>query len=114
MIITFCCQPPKEFFMRRYASLAMMLSVPAFMALTMLSGCAGGEEKKPDAGQGERKPRSKTKTGGALAELEAPTDGVIKGRVVLEGEAPKIEAIKAMAEHADKAVCLAGDDNEKN
>jgi plastocyanin len=100
--------------MQRYTSLVTLLGAPALVALTMLSGCAGGEEKKPDAGQGASKPRVKIKGGGALAELEAPTDGVVKGRVVLDGDAPKIALITMMAEHADKKVCLAGSDVEKS
>jgi hypothetical protein len=99
--------------MRRYAPFAMFLLIPAFAAVSLLSGCGGGEEKKQDpAPSAERK--EKKKKGGQLAELDAPTDGVLKGRVVLDGPTPKIEPIVAMAAHNDKAVCLAGNDAEKN
>src|SRR5262245_44930746 len=97
--------------MRRFTSLATLLGVPALVALTMLSGCAGGEEKKPEP-VGQRKPRQKKNL--TLAELEAPTDGVVKGRVTLDGDAPKVALIAAMAEHKDKDVCLAGSDTEKS
>src|SRR5436190_16808438 len=82
--------------MPQYKTLAVILAAPALAALTLLSGCAGGEEKKPAAsstteGTVKTKPSGGKKPGGPVTELAAPTDAVIKGRVVLDGPAPKIE-----------------------
>jgi hypothetical protein len=52
-------------------------------------------------------------TGAAAEPLKAPLDGVIRGRVVLEGEKPVMAVIPTMATHNDHAVCLAGDEAEK-
>jgi hypothetical protein len=102
--------------MRKYTSLVLCANGAVLAALSMLSGCAGGEEKKPDdAPVVERRAPKKDKKGGAVdtrAELEAPTNGVLKGRVELEGTPPQIEKIMAMATHADSKVCLAGSDAE--
>ncbi|MCI0642222.1 MAG: hypothetical protein L0Y72_20820 [Gemmataceae bacterium] len=54
--------------------------------------------------------------GGAVAKgdpLKAPLDGVIKGRVVLDGDAPEMAQIPGMLNHNDKQHCLAGADFEK-
>lgn len=95
--------------MPQYKTLAMILAAPALAALTLLSGCAGGEEKKPEpaastAGKDKGKPKP-----GPATELAAATDGVIKGRVVLDGPAPKIEENPAMLKHNDAKTCHAAD-----
>ncbi len=95
--------------MRRFMSLTAYVGVPALAMCVLLSGCAGGEDKKPVAAV----PRATVKPAGKdsveAKELTAATDGVIKGRVVIDGPAPKIEAIAAMQAHTDKATCLAPD-----
>jgi plastocyanin len=97
--------------MSQYKTLAVILAAPALAALTLLSGCAGGDEKKaaaPAAAEGGAKP--KPSGGKKIAqELAAPTDGVIKGRVVLDGPAPKIEENPAMVKHNDAKVCHSPD-----
>jgi plastocyanin len=97
--------------MSRYGFLAKLFPVPAFAAL-MLAGCSGGEEKKPEAKPAAEK-KEKAKKGGKLEELAAATDGVLKGRIVIDGESPKIELITAMAKHNDaEKSCLAPDATE--
>lgn len=98
--------------MSRLESLGKLLSLPAF-ALVLLSGCAGGEEKKPDAAKPVAvEKKEKVKKGGKTEELSAATDGVLKGRVVIDGPAPKVEEIAAMQKHNDSKVCLAPDATE--
>lgn len=99
--------------MSRTALFAKLMPVPALAAL-LLSGCAGGEEKKPETkpvAAAEKK--EKSKKGGKVEELTAATDGVVKGRVVIDGDAPKVELIKAMQDHNDKKICLAPDATEE-
>ncbi len=98
--------------MPRSFSMSTLLGAPALVAFVLLSGCAGGEEKKPDSGPvagGVKPPRVKDKKS---EELPNPTDGILKGRVVLDGATPKIELIKAMAGHTDSKTCLAADADE--
>lgn len=85
------------------------------LSVVLLSGCAGGEEKKAEPSRPAADRKEKPKKGGKVEELAAPTDGVVKGRVVLVGETPMVEFIKAMETHTDKATCLAKDatDQEK-
>lgn len=88
----------------------LALCVPGLVAMTLFSGCAGSEEfPEPPP---ERRVKASKKKSGDLPEVAAPTDGVVKGRVVLVGDAPKIEIIQAMAGHNDKDVCLAPDADE--
>lgn len=47
-----------------------------------------------------------------LEMLEAPTDGTIKGRVILQGDAPKSFVIEAMKKGQDAKFCQAGEDYE--
>ena len=58
--------------------------------------------------------REKNKSGSASRgdPLKAG-DGVIKGRVVLQGDKPAVMIVSSMAAHNDSAVCLAGSEFEK-
>jgi plastocyanin len=96
--------------MPQYRTLTLIIAVPTLAALTLLSGCAGGEKKEPaPEAAAEGKEKKKKPPVGPAAELAAPTDGVIKGRVVLDGPAPKIEENPAMAKHGDVKTCHAAD-----
>src|SRR5437868_2273673 len=92
---------PGGFPMRR-----IVLIAPALAGFLMLPGC-GTEEKKEPAAE-PRAPRAAKKGGKEKAqELEAATDGVIKGRVVLAGDPPKMPSlVPQMEKNQDKAVCL--------
>jgi len=107
--------------MKRYQLLGSLLLIPALaLATVTLTGCTKptetGKEKDKD-GQASGKEKEKDKDGGGSKDntvaLEAKTDGVIKGKVVYDGTPPKMPFIDAMKEHADKNVCLAGADTEK-
>lgn len=101
--------------MRRLAILTLL--IPALALLVGTSGC--GPAKKdtpappaPGTKDKEKTPDTPPTKGGAA--LDAPTDGVIIGRVIFDGTPPKGEAIEAMLKHKDKDGCLAGTENEKN
>ena len=98
--------------MRRLARLALIAITPVFASLTLLSGC-GGEKEEEVVVQSPRKGAKKA-GGGDAKELEAPTNGILKGRVVLDGSAPASAQIASMAGHTDAKVCLAGTEAEKN
>jgi hypothetical protein len=49
----------------------------------------------------------------ARTELNAPLNGVIRGRVALEGDLPAMSVIEKMVTHNDHAQCLAGEEFEK-
>lgn len=102
--------------MRRTASLVG--AIPVMLGAALLIGC-GGEAKKDAVADTKAETKSagdkKKAKGGKTEELTAATDGVLKGRVVLDGgDAPKMMAIEAMAKHQDAKVCLAGDETEKS
>ena len=98
--------------MRRLARLALIAIVPVLAGLTLMSGCGGGEKEEEVVIQSPRK--GKTKSGGGDAkELEAPTNGILKGRVVLDGAAPANAQIASMAAHNDAKICLSGTEAEK-
>lgn len=96
--------------------LALMFAVPALALLTL--GCGGGGDKKTTTPSDK-----KAKTGdGDSKDKKAAAGGTIKpgegskltGRVVLDGEAPKVAVLPALAEHPDaKTCCLKGSDQEK-
>ena len=94
---------------RKFSMVALFGGAP-LSAVALLSGCAGGEEKKQDTTVVVEKKEKPGKVGKTKAEeLAAPTDGVLKGRVVIDGATPKIELIMAMAAHNDNKTCLAPD-----
>lgn len=95
--------------MRRFATLTLI--APVLAGLVFLPGC-GSEEKKEVS---ESRPRSTGKKSKEKAvELEAPTDGTIKGRVVLSGAAPKVDSlVPQMEKNQDSKICLSGKDFEK-
>jgi plastocyanin len=95
--------------MRRFSILTLSLIAPA---LFFLAGCGGEEKKEPEArAPRERKKEKKEKA----AELEAPTDGTIKGRVVVADSPPKMESLAPqMEKNQDKSICLSGKDFEKH
>lgn len=97
--------------MNRLLTVAL-LGLPAFCLTLALPGCSGDEKKKED--RSERRERPKKESSKTAEELTNATDGTIKGRVTIEGPAPKVEEIVAMAKHNDAATCLAGDATEKS
>lgn len=85
------------------------------IALVALAGCSrrDDDDEEPPS---KRFVRPGGKKDGAVAKgdpLKAPLDGVIKGRVVFDGEPPVMAQIQGMLGHNDKAHCLAGADFEK-
>src|SRR5262249_17332956 len=46
-------------------------------------------------------------------ELKAPLNGVIVGRVILEGDMPTMPQVEKMVTHNDHVYCLAGEEFEK-
>jgi hypothetical protein len=95
--------------------LALVLAVPVLAVLT-LAGCGGGDkktttpsDKKAKTGDGDGKEKK------AAAAMIKPGDGKLTGRVVYDGEAPKMLFIAEMDKHNDaKACCLKGSEKEKN
>ena len=100
--------------MRRLARLALMAVVPVLAGLTLMSGCGGGEKEDEVVIQSPKKGKKKLGDGGDAKELAEPTNGILKGRVVLDGTAPASAQIASMAGHTDSKVCLAGTEAEKN
>jgi hypothetical protein len=94
--------------------LALMLALP-LCAVLALTGCGGGDKKTTTP------PDKKTKTGdgdgkkAAAAATIKPGSGKLTGRVVYDGDAPKMSFIAEMAKHNDaKTCCLKGSEDEKN
>jgi plastocyanin len=100
--------------MRRFLSGSLWLSAPVVAGLLFLSGC-GSEEKEdtPSTTSVGGGAKSKKREAKAAEVLEAPTNGTLRGKVILAGDVPPASEIKAMAGHNDKAVCLAGPEKEK-
>lgn len=90
-------------------SAALSLAFPLAVVL-LVAGC--GEDKKEQAAA-PRPPRKDGALPPTKKSIDAPYDGVVKGRVVLDGTAPQMQAIKDMQEHQDKKVCLAADATEE-
>src|SRR5437763_748204 len=95
--------------------LTSLVLIPMVAAFTGLIG--GGKEEKtkppstlPKLATGD----SGAAKGGGPKTSVKPGTAKIVGRVVFEGDLPKIDSLVAkMMEHADKATCLAGMDFEK-
>jgi len=111
--------------MKRFSLLGALLAIPALALMVTVSGCTKGENKgtPPQAKDGTAKdgtPKDGTaKDGepkkGKAEELEAKTDGVIKGRVVVDGPKPEMPPEKNIqtAKGKDLEVCEAGSPSEK-
>ena len=99
---------------RRYTYL---LALIPFLALFLLTpGCGKKEIDDPEDLPSKKKFSFGKGKGEAVSRgdpLKAPLDGVIRGRVVLEGEMPPMAIIESMAKHSDHQGCLAGEDFEK-
>jgi hypothetical protein len=96
----------------RFVKSSGYVALACFLAV-VVSGCG----KKTDDQQEESSAVKKTSVpskSGTRVQLQAPLDGVVRGRVVLDGEMPTIAPVEKMAVHADHAQCLAGSDVEKN
>jgi hypothetical protein len=103
--------------MRRFTALAAILLVPALgLFLASSSGCKKGDDKGTGdtkaTGDGKKAGDDGAKKGARTA-LEASHDGVVKGKVVFDGEPPKMDYIEAMKKHDNKKGCLAGADFEQ-
>ena len=87
------------------------------VSLALLLAAAPGCGKKSEDGEEtkttKRKDVAPAAASAARAELNAPLEGVILGRVVLNGEIPAMPLIEKMATHNDHAQCLAGEEFEK-
>jgi hypothetical protein len=100
--------------MKRSPLIGILLLVPALALFTVLPGCGGGDKgKKAEDKKVEDKKSDEKKGGGeekkSTAELDGPTDGVIKGRVVIDGAAPEAKSlVDTIAKHSDKEACMAG------
>lgn len=89
--------------MKRFPVLGVLLLIPA-MSLAYLTGCREANDDKPappaPVGGGGK--------GGAKSQIKAPGNGVIKGVVSFDGDAPKAEDEPEIPRHEDAAICLAG------
>jgi plastocyanin len=91
----------------------LFLSLPLLAIAFFLTGCGSDEvQDVQTTSTREGKPKKTTKDT-AVAELDAPTTGTLRGKVILEGPNPPEPEIKAMLTHNDHAVCLAGPEREK-
>ena len=89
---------------------------PLLALITLSSGCGKKEVDTDDDRPSDKFKASGTKgaaTAASRTPLKAPLDGIIKGRVVLQGDRPVVGVIDKMATHNDHAGCLAGEDFEK-
>ena len=69
---------------------------------------------KPRAREAAKAGSAKPKGGKAtLEDLDAPTTGTLRGKVIFDGTPPAETEIKAMATHNDHKVCEAGPEREK-
>lgn len=109
--------------MKRF-HLAGLLALPALaVALTVVPGCSKDTTtkktettttaKSDGKGGGDKGAEAKADAGGKGEAITAKTDGVIKGKVMYKGPPLTPEQIKAMADHADAKICLAGTEQEK-
>jgi len=104
--------------MKRTYFLGSLLLVPVLaLALLAVPGCTKGKDdsRGGDAANsgGEKDKTPKEKEGGKSEALEAKaTDAVIKGKVVLAGDPPKMPPIKGIEEHKDKPICHEGSEHE--
>ena len=94
-------------------ALLFVLTAAVFALFTILPGCQGGDKgKKADDKKVEEKKvgdEKKADEKKPTVELDAPTDGVIKGRVVIDGAAPEAKSLaETIAKHSDKEACMAG------
>ncbi len=98
--------------MKRSPLIGSLLLVPVLALFAALPGC-GDKSGDKGAKKGDEKAKvDEPKKGDekkASVELDAPTDGVIKGRVVIDGAAPEAKSLAdTIAKHADKDACMAG------
>src|SRR5437868_1584128 len=100
--------PPGAAFMRRL----LFLTLPLLATTLLLTGC--GSDETPDVPVTSRGKVASvgTKGGGdtkkKLEDLDAPTTGTLRGKVIFDGTLPPEAEIAAMKTHNDHAVCLAG------
>src|SRR5215510_11085060 len=99
--------------MKRFPILGLLLLVPALSLLT-LTACSEKKTDEKGAGKdgGGKDKEKDNKGGGAAVKIKAPTDAVIKGKVKLTGDRPKIEDIEALMKFKDpteQAFCKQGD-----
>jgi len=108
--------------MKRHFYLGSLLAIPfVVVVLAMIPGCPSSKEgtkqgTTTNTSKETSQTTSSTDTGGKKkreAFVVAKTDGVIKGRVVYDGDPPKMPKIAKMDEHADKAQCHKGPDHEQ-
>ena len=93
--------------------IAGLLVIPV---LTMLGGLVGcGKEEKPNAPRAKLPvPGGDGAKGGAPKTAVKPGTAKVVGKVVLDGELPKIASLEEkMKGHSDNATCLAGSEAEK-
>jgi plastocyanin len=93
----------------------LFLSLPLFAGALLLTGCGKDEvEDVPTESRVVKAGPAKGKgSKAALEDLDAPTTGTLRGKVIFDGTPPAETEIKAMATHNDHAVCLAGPEREK-
>ncbi|HWY85819.1 MAG TPA: hypothetical protein VNX28_03790 [Gemmataceae bacterium] len=99
---------------RRFSLLCACL--PLFAAVTLGAGCGKKEADTEVDLPRKRTVTSATTTPVAVSRgdpLKAALDGVIRGRVVLQGERPALAIIKPMLTHNDHVGCLEGSEVEK-
>jgi hypothetical protein len=91
--------------------------IPCLALLAASGGCGKKEVDKEDDRPRDKFVSGREKGGGTAATREplkaVSLDGVITGRVVLQGDKPVMEEIATIKSHNDKAYCLAGQDFEK-
>jgi hypothetical protein len=88
-------------------------AVSLAFVLATVPGC-GKKDKDDNAGEANTpKARGTQPSAAGKVELKASLDGVIRGKVVLEGDMPAIAQVATMAAHTDHDRCLAGEDFEK-
>jgi hypothetical protein len=92
--------------MKRFPVIGMLLLIPAF-GLAVMVGC-----DKPPANKGgddgSKKGPPKVVQKGEAKEIAGALEGVVKGVVKFPGTAPEAKPEPGMADHKDKAVCMAG------
>src|ERR1700681_2303122 len=87
---------------------------PLLLVLTLNSACSKKTDDDEDIVPSKKKLSVRDKTPPPTrVELKAPLDGVIRGRVVLQGDMPAMAIDERIAKHQDAAGCLAGADFEK-
>ena len=94
----------------------LFLSLPLLAGALFLAGCGSDEVvDTPTESSGRVKGGKGTikDPTGVVADLDAPTTGTLKGKVIFDGTPPAEPEIKAMLTHNDHAVCLAGPERQK-